>query len=179
MNIPLAVRAAISLLCSLGLLLPPAAFGASPQPPGPPQVRPTLRVADAALGPCGTFRGKVVDAQGSPLPATRVVLVQQTGPVAETVTDGEGHFAVANLAPGTYLAAADAGIGAFRVWPEATAPPSARAEALIVSDGTLVRGQNGLYQWISEHFWLTSALVATAIAVPVALIAHDRESKSN
>lgn len=138
-----------------------------------------LRMVDSVLGPQGTLHGKVVDSRGAAVAGSPVVLVQEAGPVAETVTDAQGRFAVTNLAPGTYLAAADEGIGAFRVWPEATAPPSARSEVLIVSDGTLVRGQGGLYQWVSENFWLTSALVVTAIAVPVALIATGRDSKSN
>ena len=59
-----------------------------------------------------------------------------------------------------------------RAWPERIAPPSATSDVLLVSDGTLVRGQ-GLYEWISEHFWLTSALIAAAITIPIVTSQKD------
>ena len=166
-------RAAFSLAC-LGLLLPPSAFGAAAATE--PQPRPSVRVADAALGADGALRGRVSDPQGKGMPATRVVLAGPKGPIGETMTDDEGRFAFLDLRQGLYVVAGGEGFGVYRVWPEAIAPPSAKEGVLIVSDGRLVRGQGGLYPWISEHFWLTSALVAAAIAVPTALITARRSA---
>ena len=179
MRLPLAVRTAVLSLACLGLVLPPSVFGASPAASRPAQAQPTLQVADAALGPQGVLRGKVVDAQGQPVADARVVLAQRSGPVAEAQTDAEGRFAVANLRHGVYAVGAAEGVGIYRLWPSSVAPPSATSDVLIVSDGTLVRGQGGMYQWMSEHFWLSSALIVTAIALPVALINDKDPSTGN
>lgn len=183
-----AVRIALLWLSCLGLLLPPSALAAAPGPPraaAPAPARPALRIGDAALGPQGTLRGKVVDPQGTAIPGarvavfTRVAVLKQDSAVADVTADGEGRFTVARLRPGTYLVVGGEGAGAFRVWPGPIAPPAAVGEVLIVSDGTVVRGQDGVYRWISEHFLLTSAMIAATIAVPVVLLGNQTHGPSS
>ena len=174
MRTPPAVKIALLWFSCLGLLLPESAFAASLEPPGPAQAPPAFRIGDAVLGPQGALRGQVVDPQGMAVPGARVVLFTQDGPVARVAADAQGRFVVGNLRQGTYLVVGGEGAAAYRVWAAPIAPPSATSEVLIVSDGTLVRGQGGLYLWISEHFYLTSALVVAAIAVPIAVVDHNR-----
>lgn len=173
MRTPPAVKFALLWLSCVGLLLPEAALAANIEPSGSGQPQAALRIGDVVLGPQRTLRGQVVDPQGMPVSRARVVLFRQTGAVVKLAADTEGRFAVSNLPQGTYLVVGGEGAAACRVWAARTAPPSANSEVLVVSDGTLVRGQNGLYTWISEHFLLTSAAVAAAITVPVVLANDD------
>lgn len=173
MRLPATIEIAALTLACLGLVVPTSAFAAAGESG---QAQPKLQFTDAALGPHNALKGRVVNAQGMAMPATRVVLLQEKGPVAETTTDAQGRFAVENLQQGLYVVVAGDGAAAFRLWPGRLAPPAATEDVLVVSDGQLTRGQGGVYQWISEHFWLTSALIAAAIAVPVATSAHKSAS---
>ena len=170
-------RVMLGLSC-LGLVLPPsAALAAGPRSGPTPRPR-TLCVADAALGPGGLLRGKVVDHQGKGIPAAEVVLVQKGRPVAQTGTDRNGQFAIANLNRGVYELHSAGGVGVYRVWPAGIAPPSANREALLVAGGRLVRGQGGVYQWVSEHYLLTCTGIAAAIVVPIVVIDANRSPSS-
>jgi len=171
------VKAFVVWLACVGLLLPRAAPAADPEQPVAPQNRPAPRFRDVALGPHGTLRGTVVNPQGEALAGARIVALDVRGPVAESMANADGRFAVANLPPGPYVVLGGQGAAGIRAWTPEVAPPAASHEVLIVSDGTVLRGQNGLYQWISEHYFLTAALVATAIAVPVTLGANYGEDR--
>ncbi len=165
-------------LSCAGLVLPSsAALAANPQ--SGPSLRPrTLCVADASLGPGGLLRGKVVDHQGKGIAAARVVLLQSGRPVVQAGTDPNGRFAMANINRGVYELRAAGGVGVYRLWPARIAPPSANREALLVAGGRLVRGQGGVYQWVSEHYLLTCTGIAAAIVVPIILVDNAKSPSS-
>ena len=83
-------------------------------------------------------------------------------------------FAFKGLQQGVYQVVAAKGHQAYRVWPEKIAPPSAQPGALIVAGNGTVRGQLGMrgFRNLLANPWVVAAIVATAIAVPVAI--HNR-----
>ena len=162
----------LSLSC-LGLLLPQSAVVASQVQPGSPGGPQAVRINDVSLGSQNTLWGTVVDRQGQALPGARVALVQHDRQVAQTTTDSQGRFAVANVPWGVYTVGAAGGIGLYRLWPERIAPPSASQGVLIVSSEQVVRGQDRLYEWVADHYLLTCTGIATAIVVPVVLISNE------
>jgi hypothetical protein len=86
--------------------------------------------------------------------------------LARTKTDKEGYFAVRDLKTGIYQVASDNGLGNFRVWNADVAPPQAQQGALIVADGSVVRGN--LLDVITNPL-VVAGVIATAIAVPIAV----------
>src|SRR5689334_20577486 len=90
------VAGLVALLLLGAVLLPTACRRrAAPGPHGPP------RAASTA-----TLRGRVVDTAGRAVPEARVlasaVVDGGPGPPRETVSDGEGRFALHQLPPGRY-----------------------------------------------------------------------------
>ena len=165
---------ALSLAC-IGLSLPHAAFGASPVavPPaaeGQSPVGRTPAVADVALHPGGMLLGQVVDQQGMLVDNTVVRLRQRDRIVAEVQTDDVGGFSVTGLRGGIYQIETARGSGVYRLWSVQTAPPTARQAALIVSGDGIVRGgpASAIMRTLANP-WVFAAIVATAIAVPLAL----------
>jgi hypothetical protein len=81
----------------------------------------------------------------------------------------------------------------YRAWAPRTAPPSANRAILAVAREDSVRGQYAppiaaapagpgpfgkTMNWISDHPLITAGIVATAIAVPVAIAADDDDPAS-
>jgi hypothetical protein len=84
-------------------------------------------------------------------------------------TDAAGQFSVPGLTGGVYQVETLKGGGVFRLWAPRTAPPAAFESAMIVQGDQVVRGANGqLLSWLGNP-WVLGAIVATAIAVPLAL----------
>jgi hypothetical protein len=169
------VQAGMLVMACLGMLIPtpclPAVVGVEPQP-----ARANAAVAiDVALAEGGTLQGQVLADSGIPMAGIAVSLRQLDRPVADTVTDRLGCFSVAGLRGGTYqLRAADAE-GVVRLWAVGTAPPSAQPAALLVAgQGQLVRQQGRLFRWIAWRPLVLVGLVATAIAIPVAIHNADK-----
>ncbi len=70
------------------------------------------------------------------------------------------------------------GVGIYRLWAPETAPPAAGKSALIVSDATAVRGQaTRLGQFLANPL-VIAGIVATAVAVPVAVHEYRKDHKS-
>ena len=119
----------------------------------------------------GTVTGEAVDAGGRATPGQRVELVQSGQVVQTTVTGSNGHFMFTNVAAGDYIVRVlvngqPAGV---RV---SLASGAAVANALIVTPSAAAPsagggGGGGLF----TNPWIFAALIATAIAVPVAIIA--------
>lgn len=170
-------RVVVSLSC-LGLLLPPSVAAAAEQPPAAMADK-TDRIVDVALDSEGAFRGRVVDRQGRAISAARVVLLQEDRQIVSTKTNTNGDFAVAGIRGGVYLVAAANGMAICRVWVPGTAPPPAKQGVLIASDDGAVRGQytrlDALADWITEHPILSYTFLAAVIAVPIAVIDHNRD----
>jgi hypothetical protein len=121
--------------------------------------------------------GQVQDPQGAAKANVPVDLYQGGQKLAETRTDQNGYFRFTNLRGGVYQVATAGGAAAYRVWTAQTAPPSAQPGALIIADEDLVRGQScfgRLKFWLS-HPLVIAGVVATAVAVPVALACEKEE----
>ncbi len=147
-------------------------------------------VFDVTLRDGGVLLGQVVDPQGVAQTKVPVSVRDRDREVAASVTDAHGYFAVRGLRGGVYTIMAGAGGGTFRVWQPGTAPPSAQQGALVMAERATIRGQCaegcaeptcgptgcampcapacGLMSWMSNP-WVVTGIVATAIAVPVAI----------
>jgi len=156
-------------VAAVGLCVPQLAFAAKPAGAQRPAI------LDITLHDGGAFLGQVVDAQGSPVVGMPVSLRDGNRPLAEARTNAQGFFAFQGLQPGVYQVATPAGAAVYRVWSPQAAPPSAKPGALLVSTGQTVRGQ-GL-GFLGSYPLLTAALIATAIAVPIA-VTIDRNPSS-
>ncbi len=152
-------------LAMVGLCIPQAALAAVHSDSG------QSVVADIQLHEGGILFGKVVNPQNMSVAGTEVSLYAADRVLAKAKTDRQGQFAFAGLRQGVYhLAAADGG-GVLRAWPQKVAPPASQPQALIVSGEKTVRGQMGggrLLRFMSNP-WVLAAMVAAAIAVPVAI----------
>lgn len=178
------VRGALVSLAVVGFCLPQTAFAVQASVDRVPSV------ADVALQDGGVLCGQVVDPQGIPLARVPVSLQDRNGEVARAVTDGNGYFAVQGLRGGVHQLVAARGHGTFRLWTPGTAPPSSQKGALLVAARETVRGQQcesgcepecgvpcgpcygsgckGVAYWLANP-WVVTGIVATAVAVPVAI----------
>jgi hypothetical protein len=155
----------VSVFLALTGLLVPAPLladgGATPAP----------ALTDVALRPGGLLVGQLVNPQGKPLAKVKVTLEDDQGrELAATVTDEQGQFAIQGVRGGVHQIVTPQGRWFYRLWTSEMAPPSAQQGALIVV-GDTVRGA-------PAKFWYTNplvigAVVATAIAVPVAVAANQ------
>ncbi len=152
------VRTVIVSLATLGICLPEVTFASAPPP--------TPAVVDIALADGGVLHGQVVDLQGGRAANVPVSVKAPDREVARTITTGEGRFAVQGLKGGVYQVAAGDGQGVYRLWAANTAPPSAQKGAIVYTQNPQPRGT--LKMLLSNPI-VIAGLVATAIAVPVAL----------
>ena len=104
--------------------------------------KPASIVRDLSLTKDGVLQGQVSDAKKAAAASVTVSIRQERKEVHRTKTDGEGRFEVKDLKPGTYYIVAGTGHGLYRVWASNIAPPKALKAARIISDETLIRGQN-------------------------------------
>jgi hypothetical protein len=173
------LRIAKGFLVSLALVslcLPEPLFAMAPMP----------QVADVALMNGGVLVGQVVDAQGVGLAGAPVTLQSQDGATRTAQTDAQGRFSVAALPAGLYQLTAGNSQGTCRLWAPQTAPPAAQQGVTLVNTDTL-RGQNncntcrrGLFGaggWLTNP-WVVAGIVATAVAVPVAIHNSRRHPSS-
>jgi hypothetical protein len=114
--------------------------------------------------------GQVTDPQGSAKVNVPVVLYAGQQRLAVGRTDGNGRFAFGRLHGGVYQLITEGGQATYRVWTPGTAPPSAHDAALVIASDQTVRGQYGgrLRNWLANP-WVIAGIVATAVAIPVAL----------
>ncbi len=175
MKIANTVQAVLAIATCLGVLVPSSRlFGQTRVASALPSASP--EPLDVSLEENGTLFGLVVDAQGRPLAQTAVTMRQANREVVRFATDREGRFMVAGLRGGTYEIATLRTAGLYRLWAAHTAPPSARPGVLIVDGGPQVRGQQSAAEFLAKP-WVLTAVVAAAIAVPVA-VANQAESSS-
>ena len=161
---------AVALAC-VGMVLPQAAYA----DPAVPQSN------DVALRSGGLVVGQVVNHLGA-AQANKIVSIQQGElEVVRTTTDQNGIFAAQGMRGGQYLIVTEQGQSLYRFWAPDTAPPSAQQAAVVVNSPDVVRGQMGMgygygwLDWMRSHPYLTAGIIATAIAVPVALAASNND----
>ena len=159
-------------VASVGMVLPPTALAAEP-------AGPARAPADVALRPGGVLVGHVVDQQGVAKSGAPVSIRFAQHEVVRTTTDANGVFAAQGLRGGQYQLLTEDGIAVCRLWAPNTAPPAARPAALLVSGSTAVRGQwgggamNGWVGWVKAHPYITAGVIASAVAIPLALADDD------
>ncbi len=144
-------------LAAFGMRLPQVALAVEPTPP----------VEDIALAEGGVLHGKVVDLQGSGVGGVPLSVKSQNREVVRTTTNTDGSFTVNGLNDGVYQLAASDGQGVYRLWSAKKAPPVARNGAIVYTQGGC-GGGGGLKMLLANPI-VIAGLVATAIAVPVAL----------
>ena len=174
------------LLAAVGMVLPrPMVY--SQQIRTASLQRDIPEVRDVSLNSNGILNGTVVDAQGQPAPGCPIMIQQGDAPIAQTVTNNEGQFAVASLRGGLYQVAAGNRMENVRVWTAATAPPAA-TEGYAAVVGNVARGQIGCTGTpdcsctsccgggplsFLMHPLVIGAAVAAAIAIPLAVNDDD------
>lgn len=172
------LRTGMIVVACLGMLIPPPVLHAATG--DAPSQQPTANRAvtvDVALGAEGLLRGQAVNAQGRPVPLTRVSLRQNDREVATTVADRDGRFLLPGLRGGTYQLVAGQASVTYRLWQAHMAPPSATQAALVVVDGRQVLAQQGpLGYWLTNP-WVVAGLVAAAVAIPVAIHNHQVDNQ--
>ncbi|MCE5303384.1 MAG: carboxypeptidase-like regulatory domain-containing protein [Planctomycetaceae bacterium] len=171
-------------LAVFGMCCPQLAWSATPTTSAP-------LVTDIALADGGMLNGKVVDAQGAGIGGVPVVVKSQNRNVAAVTTAPDGTFSIQGLSGGVYQIAAVNGHGVYRLWAAGTAPPIALTSATVYSQENPVDGKTVVYTQASDQTtgWspkmlltnpvFIAAVVATAIAVPVALANSNSNPKSS
>ncbi len=150
-------------LAVLGFCFPQAALAT------PPAEVQSQNIADVALQHGGVFVGQVVDAQNRGVPGAPVSISGEKQAVRNTVTDNNGVFTFAQLRGGTYQVMTVGSHRAYRLWAPGTAPPASQTAGTVVA-GETVRGQFGCTPLgFLMNPWVVGAIVATAVAIPVAL----------
>lgn len=132
----------------------------------------SLDVQDIAQDSAGRLRGHVLDLEARPVGGVDVVAVRDGEIAARTMTDEWGQFAFAELRPGSYQLVAAGGQQLCRVWTHDAAPPVAREAVLIVAGGEVIRAQFCPDNCFGPKFWIAAAIIAAAVAIPVAVHNH-------
>jgi hypothetical protein len=168
MRIGKLVRCAVVSLATVGVCVPQLAFAQTTTPPAP-------AVVDIAMADGGTLHGQVVDLRGGSVAAMPVSVRAQNQEIARATTTSEGQFAVQGLRGGVYQVAAGEGQGVYRLWTADAAPPSAQKGAIVYTQNP--GESSGTFKMLLTNPIVIAGLVATAIAVPVALAnAHHSSS---
>lgn len=137
-------------------------------------------IQDVALQSGGRLVGQVVDGESVPQAGVPLAVVSNGEAIAKATTDSEGRFEVRGLTAGVYsIQTANSGT-VYRVWTPNATPPHATAAALVINERTVVRGQpshphfggggglGGHFAWLANP-WVLAAIVAAAIAIPLAV----------
>ena len=157
------IRGFLVVLAALGFCIPQPALAAMTGGDRAPVV------TDVELGERGLLLGQVVNPQGMPMAKVTVSLRNTDREIARAKTDNNGYFAVRGLRGGVYQIVAAEGHGAYRLWTPGHAPPTSQKGALVVAGRGAVRGQCGVLDFWLSNPWVVAGIVATAVAVPVAV----------
>lgn len=144
----------------IGLIVPQAPVMAANQAP----------VGDVTLTADGLLRGQLVNRDGAAKANLSVTAYAAEQAVGQSRTDQQGNFAIRLAKGGVYRLSDGETSTVLRVWTSQSAPPSAKAGVLMVSDKDLTRGQLG------GGFPLVPILLVTGIAAGIAVAAtahHD------
>lgn len=131
--------------------------------------RSSVEIADVVLDAQGGLQGIVVDVQGTPQAAAKIVLVQNKREVGRAQSDRLGRFRVSGLRGGVYMLQCGGQARFVRAWTAKSAPPKAKPTALMVTGDGVVRGQMPLEQFFASDAVIIVGLVAALIAIPLAV----------
>lgn len=148
-------------LAAAGLCVPQLALATTPQASHG-------QVMDVQLREGGALLGQVVTPEYRPIAGIDVVLHSAGREMGLARTDANGHFVFDGLTAGVYQVVTAGGQTTCRAWTQGVAPPGAQSAALVVSGAETARGQHGVKGFLTNP-WVIAAIIATAVAVPVAL----------
>ena len=154
----------------LGLMMGQLAHAAGPVTANRGTTVASTSVLDIALQQDGVLRGQLTNVQGAGEANQQVALVKDGQTIANSKTDAKGNFALQGVEAGVYELQTATSRNVCRVWAPNTAPPSAKQAALLVSGSDIVRGE---IAGLLANPWVLGAIVAVAIAVPLALDDDD------
>ncbi len=124
--------------------------------------------------------GQVVRSDGTPLPNVPVSVRNANQELAIGTTNPGGYFAFSGLQTGTYQLATTGGAATYQAWSADMAPPAAQPGALLIVAGDTVRGQgNGVLRGLLANPIIVAGVVATAVAVPIAVCNSNKHSASD
>lgn len=135
-------KSTVAALTCAGMLIPGGLLQAGETTPKTEAKKPASIVRDLSLTSEGVLEGQVFTAKKAAATGVVVSIRQKRKEIHRTRTDDLGRFEVRDLKPGTYYIIAGTGHGLYRVWASTIAPPKALKSARIISDKTLVRGQD-------------------------------------
>lgn len=164
------IRWAVVALAVVGLCVPQLALGATP----------ARTISDVQLHD-GVLIGQVVTPENQPVVGTTVTLLSGERQLDQRTTNDNGVFAFAGLQQnGVYQVVAAEGQGVYRAWNKNIAPPAAQPGVLIVSNSNTVRGQAAMmgFRNLMANPLIVAGIVATAVAVPVAIHNANKGSSS-
>ena len=154
----------LAFVAAFGLVVPYQAFAASVA-----SQKTVVNIDDVKLHKNGNLYGVVLTSALRPAPNSPVTIQQGKDVLAKTKTNKSGGFGFAGLKSGVYQLVSPEGHQTVRVWNGKVAPPSAAPQAVLVNDTVRAQqGMNGLKVFLSNPF-VIAAIIATAIAVPVAI----------
>lgn len=143
---------------------------------------------ECALAADRSFSGRLVSRSGRPVAGAQVLLLTSGLKAVATKTDRDGRFVFHRLRTAGYVLRVGTQSLQVRIWDAHIAPPSAREQLLLVSDGDVIRAQyeagwqsdecvsceppypghfGGVFQRILCNPWIVGAGTAAAIAVPL------------
>lgn len=154
------------------LLFPLNAWPADPAPRKAAAIKPN---ADIALTRDNSFSGRLVDDTGKPVGGMRVAIYSQDQMRAATVSNQTGAFSLITNRGGVYRLHVGNQFRIVRLWHHDTAPPHAESSILLQVGQETVRGQRPIESLFVFQPWFLGALIAAAIAIPIAV--HDSESR--
>ena len=175
----------------LGIITPGFVFAES----APETANAAAAVRDISLDGNNRLVGQVLNAEGQAIANTEVTVSSADQSTIKTSTDTEGYFQVDGLKGGLYQVNCLQQSRVYRLWTARTAPPAASSGLLMVQQDVL-RGQtmcndgcmpggypvdgqcgyapcppdagHGLLGMLANP-WVIGAVVAVAVAVPLAL----------
>lgn len=160
----------VALALSAAMLMPSSWVLAAEAPKTARPAEPVRQaIDDVALSREGVLEGVVVNGSGTPLAGTDVSVMQDNKEVAHVKTAKDGRFTVPGMRGGVYRISSGRGSSTFRLWSQEAAPPIARQLAMVVADPNVVRGQMPFNKLFSTEAFVITAIVAAAIAIPIAI----------
>lgn len=162
------LKSTLAALACLGMLAGPLMADdplrvLSPRDTGRPAIH------DIALGANNSLHGVVRDSDGKLQPKMDVSIWHGPVMVQQARTDSVGRFSFHGLRGSIYQIRTAATTVTCRAWTAATAPPKAQSTILLLSNTDSVRGQRPLGDAFVFNPFLMGALIAAAIAIPIAL----------
>ncbi len=169
-NIRRSFRTVIASLACFVMVAPVEVLAAQADGDRPiPQQPSASDIADVAIQAGGVLIAQEYTAEGTPHAGTTVTIQKQGRQLVQATTDANGMLAVSGLQGGVYQLAVGQTVGSYRLWAPDTAPPAAKPGALLVEGQGVVRGQFGGGGGFMGSPWVWTAIIATAITVPIAV----------